>query len=112
MSTRKGEYNEFNLIENLTANGDYSRPGTTHMTLQGEHALAFYGTFDGATVSIVFFTETSTGTLEEMPVSADWTFTAAPEPSAFNFPKDMPFVVRVTAAGASTDVSINAHQLV
>lgn len=111
MSTRKGEYNEFNLIENLTTNGDHSRPGTTHMTLQGEHALAFYGAFNGATLSIVFFTETAGGTLEEMPVSADWTFTAAPEVSAFNFPKDMPFVVRVTGAGASTDISINAHAI-
>ena len=111
MSTRKGEYKEFNLIEGITTNGDHSRSGN-YMTLQGEHALAIYGTFDGATVSFVFFTEKSDGGFEELPVSADWTFTSAPEIQGYSFPQHMPFVVRVADAGAGTDISINAHAIV
>lgn len=105
----QGKYKEINLIENATANGDF--PADDYKVLSGEYSLAIYGTFDGATVQIVFFSEKSDGSLQELPTSTDFQFTDFPEPQRFTFPRWMPFKVRVSGAGASTALSVNAHEI-
>jgi len=103
----QGKYGELNVAENLTANGDY--PADSYLTLQGDRAIAIYGAFDGATLSFVFFTEKSDETLFELPVSTDFTFTSVPDLQRFSFPAQTPFKIRVSDAGASTDLSVNLH---
>lgn len=109
MSTVQGVYKELNLVESVTADGDY--PSTGYFTHQGDGAIAIYGTFDGASIAFVFFTEKPNGDLAEMPVSTDWTFSAAHEATRFSFPSDMPYKIRVSTAGASTDVGVNLHKV-
>jgi hypothetical protein len=105
----QGKYKELNMVENLTANGDY--PSDSYLTLQGDRAIAIYGDFDGATLSFVFYTEKSDGNLSELPVSTDFTFTSIPDLQRFSFPVDAPFKIRIASAGASTDLSVNVHQV-
>jgi hypothetical protein len=105
----QGKYGELNIVENLTANGDY--PAGEYLTLQGDNAIAIYGTFNGATLSFVFFTEKADESLAEMPVSTDFTFTAAPELQRFSFPAHAPFKIRIASAGGSTDLSVNLHEV-
>lgn len=99
-------YKHIRLANNLTANGDYP---SVPVDLSGERSIAIYGNFDGCTLQIVLFTEDETGTLQELPISADLTYTAAEAPSRYNFPEGMPAKVRITAAGLATDVSVNLH---
>lgn len=100
-------YDNDKLVQNATANGDYP---ADPVNVKGYRSIAIYGTFDGATVEFVFHTEDSTGTLQELPVSTDLTYTAAEAPSKYHFPSGMPVKVRVSSAGVSTDISINLHK--
>ena len=94
------------LVTNLTADGDYP---ASPVSVSGDKSIAIYGTFDGATVEIIMHTEDKEGTLQELPVSTDLTYTAAEAPQYYKFPDGMPIKVRVSSAGASTDISINLH---
>lgn len=109
MSGISGNYKELNIVENITANGDY--PTDQYLKYGGEAAIAMYGAIDTATVEFVFFTEKSDETLEEIGTPTDFSFTEFPLPAAYSFPDDMPFKIRVSSAGASTDVSINLHRV-
>lgn len=105
----QGAYKEINLVEDMTTNGDY--PSDSYLTMNGDYSIAVYGTFDTATLQFVFFTENSAGALVEMPTSTDFAFTTAPEAQRFSFPNQMPFKIRISSAGASTDLSVNVHSL-
>lgn len=96
------------LAQNITSNGDYPN---NPVLVQGDRSIALYGTFDGATVELVLHTEGPNGVVE-LPVSTDLTFTAAEAPSKYSFPEGMPVLVRVSNAGASTDISVNLHKFV
>jgi len=102
---RLSKYATLNVINSVTANGDY--PAGAYLTMADDRAIAIYGAFDGATLSFVFFTEQVDETLSELPVSTDFTFTSIPELQRFSFPESCPFKVRISGAGASTDLSVN-----
>ena len=109
MSGISGKYKELKIVENITANGDY--PAGRYLNYGGEAAIAMYGTMDTATVEFVFFTEKSDETLHEIGTPADFSFTEFPLPAAYSFPDQMPFKIRVSSVGASTDISINLHRV-
>lgn len=104
----RGRYQEANVVSNLTANGDYP---ANHILIGGARSIALYGTFDGAVLQIVLFTERPDGTLEELPISTDLTYTAAEAPAVYQFPQDMPAKIRIGSAGLNTDVSVNIHRV-
>lgn len=101
-------YKNITLAENVTANGDYP---ADPVLIEGEKSIAMYGTFDTATVEIVLFTQRPDGTLEELPISTDLTYTEAEAPSVYTFPKGMPAKVRVSSVGVSTNISVNIHDV-
>jgi len=109
MSSVAGKFKDPYLVEGATADGDY--PSQLYTTLDGDHVIGIYGTFDTATLAFVFFNERPDGTFVEMPISTDFTFTSAPDAQRFSFPKNMPFVVRVSSVGATTDLSVNVYQV-
>ena len=109
MSSISGRFKNPYLVENATANGDY--PSELYTTLDGDYVIGIYGEFDTATLEFVFFNERPDGTFVEMPISTDFTFTGVPSAQRFSFPKHMPFRVRVSSVGASTDLSVNVYQV-
>jgi hypothetical protein len=95
------------VVEGITGNGDYNAPPLT-----GAYALAFYGDFGAATVSLVGKTVDSGDVEHEVGLSSDWTFSGSlPGLESFTFPYGMEFVVRVTGADGSTNFGINAYPL-
>lgn len=101
-------YAETNLIDAITANGDYPE---TMLALKNDRVLGFYGNLGGATVSFIFFTEKPDETFVELPASPDWTFASIPAVERFAFSKTLPFKVRVTGATGTTNFGINTHEL-
>lgn len=109
MSGISGNYKELDVVENITSDGDY--PVGRYINYRGDAAIAMYGDIGTATVSFVFFTEKSDGSLVEVGTPADFSFTSFPLPASYSFPDQMPFKIRVSGADASTDISINLHRV-
>jgi len=98
---------EVNLVDNITANGDYDAPPLT-----GRYAMAFYGDLGAATVSFVFEPADASGTLQESGVTSDWQFSGTlPGVEAFEFPYNLDFIIRVSGSDASTNFGIAAYPL-
>ena len=109
MSSVSGRFKDPYLLENATANADY--PAEGHTNLSGDYTIAIYGTFDTATLAFVFFIDHPDGSFTEMPIDTDFTFTDFPDAERFSFPVDMPFRIRVSSVGASTDLSVNVYKV-
>jgi len=105
------KYVETNLVHGVTADGTYPDAQSDPLLIKGEVILGFYGDLGGATVKIVFETETPNFTLEPLPESEEWTFTEKPGAERYRFSGSLPFRFVVTGATASTNFGVNLHNL-
>ena len=95
----------------VLASGIEADSDTNHGGLSGSGVIAIAGTFDGATVKIIFKTRNSAGEFVEMPETTALTFTSAPEPAVTRFPLLAPVIVRVSGAGAGTNLRVAVHRV-
>ena len=68
----------------------------------GEYQLGLRGTFDGATVKLLFSDDCENA----LPDLADFTWAAAPEPFLFTIKEGVGIAVDVSGAGATTDLTL------